>query len=363
MGIAFPHIQAAGSYRELGRAVGEGARTQIAEALAFYEEHFTAMAGISFAEADGAGAALPAVRSSSTCPSTWTSCRAWPKAAASPSRSCWCPTAPRSSRAAPTRIRAPHGDKPGGHFCTAVAVHTGGRHLLGHNMDWYVVDAGKNVLFDLTTPQGTRIVTIAGVPYLPILGMNSHGVAYVGNSLYSTDDRLGVPNAFVRRWVLESSSLEQAVQRATMPVRARGSNHLLADRAGRVWNVETSAADAVVTEHGEVAAHTNHYIEPAMQAYEGYHDDESRRRLAAARRRLVAGLQVGEDPLQLVRAVLRNHAGSPDSICGHADTGAPPAEQVMTVASMVCDLDEMRLHACAGPPCSNEYRSFSVGAS
>ena len=69
---------------------------------------------------------------------------------------------------------------------------------------------------------------------------------------------------------------------------------------------------------------------------------------------------MGEDPLQLVRAVLRNHAGSPDSICGHADTAAPPVEQVMTVASMVCDLDDMRLHACAGPPCSNEYRSFSV---
>src|SRR5674536_177942 len=53
------------------------------------------------------------------------------------------------------------------------AVMTADCHLVAHNMDWYVVDADKNVLFDLTTPDGTRIVTIAGVPYLPILGMNS----------------------------------------------------------------------------------------------------------------------------------------------------------------------------------------------
>ena len=359
MGIAFPHIQAAGSYRELGRAVGEGARAQIAQALAFYEEHFTAMAGISFAEAEvQARRYLPFAEQH--LPQYVDELWGMAEGSGQPFEKLLVPNCAEEFTCRADQDPGPHGDKPGGHFCTAVAVHTGGRHLLGHNMDWYVVDADKNVLFDLTTPQGTRMVTIAGVPYLPILGMNSHGLAYVGNSLYSTDDRLGVPNAFVRRWVLESSSLEQAVQRATTPVRARGSNHLLADRAGRVWNVETSATDAVVTEHGEVAAHTNHYIEPAMQAYEGYHHDESRRRLAAARRRLVAGLQVGEDPLQLVRAVLRNHAGSPDSICGHADTAAPPAEQVMTVASMVCDLDEMRLDACAGPPCSNEYRSFSV---
>ncbi|MEE4276083.1 MAG: hypothetical protein V2J16_09500, partial [Thermoleophilia bacterium] len=52
MSIAFPHIVARGSYRELGRAVGEGAREQIAAAVSFYEEHFEAMAGVTFTEAE-----------------------------------------------------------------------------------------------------------------------------------------------------------------------------------------------------------------------------------------------------------------------------------------------------------------------
>jgi isopenicillin-N N-acyltransferase like protein len=50
--LPFPHVEARGSYRELGRAVGEAAREQIGAALGFYEEHFEAMAGIPFGEAE-----------------------------------------------------------------------------------------------------------------------------------------------------------------------------------------------------------------------------------------------------------------------------------------------------------------------
>ena len=40
MAIPFVHIQARGSYRELGRAVGEGAREQIARRRRVLREHF-----------------------------------------------------------------------------------------------------------------------------------------------------------------------------------------------------------------------------------------------------------------------------------------------------------------------------------
>jgi len=377
MGIPFTVIEAQGGYRELGRAVGEGAREQIGAAVAFYEEHFAAMAGIDFAEAErqallylpfarrylpqyvdelegmAEGSGQPFVKllvpncaEEFTCPVD---------ADEAPS-----PHGGAGEAASPARDREAGPESSGGHFCTGVALMAGGRHLVAHNMDWYVVDVDKNVLFDLTTPDGTRIVTIAGVPYLPILGMNSHGIAYVGNSVYSNDNRMGVPNAFVRRWALEASSLEAAAARACLPVRARGSNHLFGDREGRIWDVETSAHGSVLTEYGTAAAHTNHYVAPAMAFYEGYHKEESRRRLADAEARLTAGLERGDDPEAIVDAVLRSHDGAPDSVCGHPDLAAAPADQVMTVASMVCDLDSMELRACAGPPCENPYRTFDV---
>jgi isopenicillin-N N-acyltransferase like protein len=357
MGIPFPHIRAEGTYRELGRAVGEGARDQIAAAIAFYEEHFPAMAGISFAAAEREALRyLPFAQRH--VPQYVDELAGMAEGSGQPFDKLLVPNCAEELTCVAEADRV--GNAPTARCCTAVAVMHGGRHLVGHNMDWYVVDADKNVLFDLTTPDGTRIVTIAGVPYLPILGMNSHGVAYVGNSLYSNDNRLGVPNAFVRRWALEAPTIEEAVARATMPARARGSNHLLGDRDGRIWNVETSAAAAAVTEHRSSAAHTNHYAEAAMAQYEGSAQEESRLRLRVAQDELAAGLGAGEDPDHLVARVLRDHAGQPDAICGHADSAKPPAEQVMTVASMICDLDALQLRACAGPPCQSDYQLFDV---
>ena len=374
MAISFPHIQATGSYRELGRAVGEGAREQVAAAIAFYQEHFLAMAGITFAEAERQALAyLPYAQR--YVPQYVDELEGMAEASGLPFIQLLVPncaeefTCPVDAGAGDS----PHGahdmperpcseGPPGAHFCTGVAVMAGGRRLVGHNMDWYVVDADKNVLFDLTTPDGTRVVTIAGVPYLPILGMNSHGVAYVGNSVYSNDNRAGVPNAFVRRWVLEARTLEEAAARATFPVRARGSNHLFGDLDGRIWNVETSAHGAVITEHDTHAVHTNHYVEPAMAVYEGYHNEESRVRLRRADAEVRAGLAAGEDPEALVERVLRSHHDAPDCICAHPDLAQPAAEQGMTVASMICDLDAMTLRACAGPPCENPYRAFAAGA-
>jgi isopenicillin-N N-acyltransferase-like protein len=372
MAIPFLYIQARGSYRELGRAVGEGAREQIGAAIAFYEEHFAAMAGIDFAEAERQALTyLPCAQR--YLPQYVEELEGMAEGSGQPFVKLLVPncaeefTCPVDEAGGPDGGDGPYGEGGGshapvaGHFCTAVAAMTDDRHLVGHNMDWYVVDVDKNVLFDLTTPTGTRIVTLAGVPYLPILGMNSHGVAYVGNSVYSNDDRLGVPNVFVRRWALEAESLEEAAARAAMPVRARGSNHLLGDREGRIWDVETSAHGAVLREHQGFAAHTNHYAAPAMAVYEGYHKAESRARLATAEEALSAGLASGADPMDLIERVLRSHDGEPDCICGHPDEAEPLGRRVMTVASMVCDLDAMELRACAGPPCENPYTTWSVG--
>jgi isopenicillin-N N-acyltransferase like protein len=366
MPIPFPHIEARGSYRELGRAVGEGAREQIAAAVAFYQEHFRAMAGIDFAEAERQALTyLPYAQKH--LPEYVEELAGMAEGARQPfvkllvpncAEEFTCPTDDERTAGADRRPRPPGP----AHFCTAVAVSAGDRHLVGHNMDWYVVDVDKNVLFDLTTPSGTRIVTIAGVPYLPILGMNSHGVAYVGNSVYCNDGRPGVPNVFVRRWVLEASSLGEAAARAAMPARARGSNHLFGDRDGRIWDLETSARGAVLTEHQGSAAHTNHYVAPAMAVYEGPRHAESRTRLAEAQAALAAGLAAGEDPRAVVERVLRSHENAPDCVCGHPDDAVPVGERVMTVASMVCDLDTMELSACAGPPCENPYTTWPVSA-
>ena len=54
MAIPFVHIEARGSYRELGRAVGEGAREQVRASVAFFRDNFSAMTAgrLTFAAAE-----------------------------------------------------------------------------------------------------------------------------------------------------------------------------------------------------------------------------------------------------------------------------------------------------------------------
>lgn len=383
MAIPFVYVQAKGSYRELGRAVGEAARPQVEASVAFFRDNFTAMSGgLPFEEAARQAAAYEAYARRHlpqyveeleglaqgsgvpfaqllvpNCGEEFTA--AEPVVGAAPVLE---PSEGSESGSAATPARG-SGGRSGGDRCTAVAAVSRGRRVVGHNMDWYVIDAPNNVLFDLMVPDGTRLLGIAGAPYLLMLGMNSHGIANVSNSVHSTDNRIGVPNVFVRRWSIEALTLEEARTRGQLATRARGTNHFFADLQGRLWDVEASATATAFADHTAAGfmAHTNHYAAPAMQPFEGSRHQESRTRLTTAERLLAEGVARDDDPVELVARALRCHDPGPrECICGHPDETQPLAARVMTVGSMICDLDERRLYACAGPPCENPYQVFTM---
>jgi isopenicillin-N N-acyltransferase-like protein len=366
--IPFAYIQARGSYRELGRAVGEGARDAVHASVDFFRDHFSAMTQgrLSFAQAERLALAY-AEEARRWTPLHLEELEGVAEGAGLPLAQLLVPncgeefTANEAGEGGQPAL-APGGPRSGDH-CTAVAVAAGGRHVIGHNMDWYVVDAPNNVMFDLTVPDGTRIMGIAGAPYLLMLGMTSHGVGNVSNSVHSNDNRVGVPNAFVRRASLEGVSLEAARERALLAARARGTNHFFADTRGRLWDIETSATASAFVDHSSVGymAHTNHYVAAEMAPFEAVTYEESPTRLATAEAILAEGIGRGDDPVELVARALRCHEPAPEqAICGHPDESEPPAEQGMTVGSMICDLDERRIYVCAGPPCENPYQMYEM---
>jgi len=368
MAIPFVHIQARGSYRELGRAVGEGARDAIHGSVAFYRDNFRALTQgrLSFAEAEQLALAY-AEEARRWTPRHLEELEGVAEGAGLPLSELLVPNCGEeftAGEAAEGGQRAVPPSLPlGGDHCTAVALAASGRHVIGHNMDWYVVDAPNNVLFDLTVPDGTRLMGIAGAPYLLMLGMNSHGIGNVSNSVHSNDNRVGVPNAFVRRASLEGASLEAARDHGLLAARARGTNHFLADTRGRLWDIETSATAHAFRDHSSAGtmAHTNHYVAAEMAPFEAATYEESPIRLATAEGILAEGIARGDDPVELVARALRCHEPAPaQAICGHPDERQPLAEQGMTVGSMICDLDERRVYVCAGPPCENPYQMYEM---
>jgi isopenicillin-N N-acyltransferase-like protein len=256
----------------------------------------------------------------------------------------------------------PSGDGvvPATRACTGLAIMSDRARIVAHNEDWYPLNDDSNVVLDLTFPDSTRLLSLTYASGLPMTGINSHGLAASANTLYSNDNREGVPNSFLLAWLLQSRNLEEARERVCAIPRARGSNHLLADDKGRIWDIETSASDVDLVEGSTWYVHTNHYVSPRMTRYEGSEWAESPIRFQRASELVAAGLESGKSTLSLVKGVLSDHANAPSSICVHPDEASPPSERFQTVASMVWDLGEMKAHVCSGNPCCSPRWTLSL---
>ena len=181
------------------------------------------------------------------------------------------------------------------------------------------------------------------------------------NTLFCTDHRVGVPNNFIRRWMLESDSLETARERACLPARARGANHLMADANGRIWDVETSATADVTFESGSCLVHTNHYLHDSMLRHQmALPLEDSRARFARARALLDARPRSRGRRLRACPAVLADHSDADHAICSHEDESLPPGQRQSTTASMIWDLEGLTAYVCSGPPCENQRHSIGL---
>jgi len=340
--VHLPVIEARGTYREIGRCLGEGGREQIRRSLAFHEEKYEWLAGVTFAAAEERAQGL----------------------------------LPYAQRALPQYVEELRGMAEGAGVplaklvvlncgeelmchCTSVALTTGGRTVLAHNEDWIDDDIENMVVFDVTCPDGTRFLSLSGAAYLAGCGINSHGLALGGNSVYATDERPGVPNSFVLRWKLEARTRDEVDARSTLAGRARGSNHLTARVGGQVWDVETSSTKhAAIDADGGWLAHTNHYLSASLADVEGSTSAGTRLRLARARAIVTQGLADGDDGFAIAARVLRDHENPPTSICCHTVPGE--VDPAPTTGGFICEVEERRMHVCAGPPCENPFITLEL---
>ncbi len=358
-------IEAAGAPREIGLAIGEAARELIVSGIAEYRLYHEQMDGPPFDEAvalctpylEAARRWLPAVVEELEGMAEGAGLPLGDLLVPNLGEELTCNEDPGLAMNGPGQAHAEHPE-----HCTSVGVRSGGHRALGHNEDWWALDAKRNVLLRLTTADGTRIIAVTSAGLLPPSGMNSHGIATAGNTVYANDSRIGVPNNMIRRHVLEAKSREDARARALQGARARGSNHIFADQT-TFFDIETSGTASAESGDDELLVHTNHFLSPAMAPYEISTSKGTRWRVERARQLLAEGVARGEDARDLVARVLADHATPGEdwyTICSHADMTEPPGQQECTTASMVWDLDELTVDVSSGPPCENERRRYAL---
>jgi len=254
------------------------------------------------------------------------------------------------------------------HECTSVAISASasadGHVRLAQNWDWHPSLAGSLILWAIQPDEGQRVLTLTEAGIVGKVGMNSAGLAMCINLLLSDSDFTGpaVPMHVILRHILDKAgSIEDALEVIAQTERCTSCNHLFADHAGEIADVEaTPLGYAIDLPRNGMLVHANHchgaHLAPGDRYVRDYPESLDR---DARMQSLVGEGGISEARLQ---AMLADHANAPNTICHHPDKQGSFVEQSESIASIIFDLTAGTLDLSDGPPCQYPYQRYAVAA-
>jgi isopenicillin-N N-acyltransferase like protein len=350
---------------ERGRQYGEAARDQIGRSLAFYTESVQRSTGLRWQDILGwTHAWVPLIEAYS--PDLLDEVRGIAEGAG---RSFEDILALNSrgelSRGNPFAARQDVTDDEG---CTSFALlpeaNALGRVWAGQNWDLWDAVADTVVVLRIEKPGKPTIICHVEAGQVGRHGANSAGIALNANGLGAGfGDELGVPGTFVRRRVLESWDLREALDAIFGVRQGLSSNLLLTHQEGFAIDVETTPG-----RHGwmyptdGLLVHGNHFqafVPPQLEnTYRPFSVDSLYRvpRVEAGLRSLRLD-GTTEDAIHAgVKSSMSDHFGHPDAVCQHVDPRRHELDRYSTIVSSLVDLTTGTYQLTPGLPCSNSYQ-------
>lgn len=233
----------------------------------------------------------------------------------------------------------------------------------GQNWDWRDEVLGTVVVLRIVQPPKPTIVMHVEAGQIGRQGANSAGFALNANGLGGRfDETIGVPQTVIRRLVLDSESISDALKILCKTRAHIASNALLTHREGFAIDLETTPGPIgwEYPDDNGLLVHGNHYqaMVPAQLAasYRPMSPD-SLLRVPRARQGLAraATAEKSEDVRTAVHDAMSDHLGFPDSLCAHADERQPSVGRWSTLVSSCVDLTTGEYHLAHGTPCENAY--------
>ncbi len=228
----FPLIDLAGSPRERGRTHGKAAADRLKRGAKMYAESLL-KSGVEWKELERrAEAMVPGIEHFD--PAYVEEMRGIAEGAGEPFAAVMLMNARTEMVAAARRQKAAQHFPDG---CTAALAlpeaSADGVLLHGQNWDWRAECAETGVVLRIRRDDGPDILTFTEAGGLARSGLNSAGIGLTANALECERDYArgaGVPVPFIRRKVLESEFLAQAVHTIVSTPKS-GSNHMAVSRA------------------------------------------------------------------------------------------------------------------------------------
>lgn len=241
---------------------------------------------------------------------------------------------------------------------------TGDGHVYcGQNWDWREGTEATTVMVRIVQPSRPTIIMQVEAGQVGRHGANAAGIALNANGL---DGRFGtppgLPQPILRRLVLESDTLRDALQ---VPFSVRqhiATNLVIVHRDGIAIDLETTPLDHRWGYPVDgVLVHGNHYQYGVPEALTGNYRPSSVDSLfrvpvierGLARARDAAGSAAVHN---VVAETMSDHVGHPFGVCAHPDPRDEPVRRYKTTMSSLVDLTSGEYRIIAGNPCEGAYR-------
>lgn len=229
-------------------------------------------------------------------------------------------------------------------------------------MDWF---ADSSVILKGKPEGGLPFLcwNYAGVIGRP--GMNPY-LGMTANGLWPNDCAPGIPYPLVCRLILQQKTVADGVAALTRVDRMSGMNYMFCDSQGAIADIEaTSRHHAALEPERGAVVHSNHVVSEELLPYDALRQEglDGKELLANSTMRrgrlheLLIERGAGKVDIDDLKAVHRDHANRPESICRHSQ---PEKDDAMTLLSMICQPNDGAMLIAFGPPCEHEFVEYSL---
>jgi isopenicillin-N N-acyltransferase-like protein len=244
-------------------------------------------------------------------------------------------------------------------LCTSFALGreatADGTILSGQNLDQHPGNRDLTIILHVEPDRGPAIVmcTFAGLVGYP--GINSLGVSFVQNALSTHDWRRdGMPHYLLKRVLLEQQDARGCTAAASQACVCSSQNYVITDRSGALCDLElTPNRFAILGDKRGIIVHANHFCSPVLAPEEALLPNIPDSTLRQCRMEALLTERHGEITLDHLKSALADHKGWPTSICRHENN-------VETIASLIAEPDQGRLHVAVGNTCETEFIAYSL---
>jgi len=247
--------------------------------------------------------------------------------------------------------------------CTSFAIHKNmtddGEVWVGQNLDLAPFYKDFGVMLHITPEKGPVILCYSQIGSVAHAGINSAGIGWAANALFSSGWRPGVPRPILYRMIMEKDNLSEAIKAVTDAKRASSCNYLISHKSGEIKDLETTVDHyGILSPERDIMVHANHFVHLDMIQFEKRPIEklENSKFRENRFRHLITRHQV-KLSIEKVKEFLTDHELYPKAVCTHAE-GNP--WNIMTIASIIAQPADGLMHVSCGQGCRNKYITYSL---